>query len=192
MDWYILMGEGLVAICIVQSIVRMIVNLASNNGFSMLADIAACIAEVLILILVGIYFKEEEMYELPAVAWVIFLATNVIRIFTVSWTYILFLVPLALMIVMIVSRWNMWGIGAGAALTLINMVTTVIIYYLSDSDMSFSVNFCLNLLNCNSLMGIACILFYLVVKEKRGPVTDSNRAPGASGGSGYGSGPMSW
>ena len=191
MDWYLLMGEGLVLISIIHSVISILANLALNHGISMLADIISLVAEIAILILVKIYFKEEEMYELPAVALIVYMAANLIRIFEISWSYLFFAIPIALMVLMILNQWNMFGIAAGGAMVLVNMIVVVIIYYATGSNRYFSVYFCGSLLNNNSLMGIACILFYLVVKAKRGGLISAGGTPSGGGDPSDGGG-ISW
>ena len=186
MDWFILIGEILVGICIVRSLLGVLFNLATNRGIVMLADIIAVVAEIAVIILVMFYFKQEEMYELPAIAMVVYMGTNLLRIFGSSWSYVFFVIPLGLMIATICMRWNVLGILAGVAMVFVNMIVAVIGFYTGLIQIYFSAYFFSNLVNVNSLMGIACILFYLVVKDNAsgGQISSGSGSFSSSSGTG--------
>ncbi|MCD8144606.1 MAG: hypothetical protein LUD79_04625 [Oscillospiraceae bacterium] len=205
-------GEVLTGICAVHAIANLMGNLAMGSGIALLANLIAAVGCVGLFVTVIMYYDTEDMTQWPAVFMCAFLAQNIVRIFSTSWAYVFMLLPLAAMVLLILQNWNLFGIAAGGLTFVLNLVVGMIYAYTQPALLAAryllpgfisgklnSMYLLSLLLNNNSLMGIACICFFCILRTHGGSggrftPSDTPQNPGGfpnGNGGGYSSTPGS-
>lgn len=194
-----IIGQVLTAICGVRAVIYFILCLFGGDGLGMLAQLLAAVSLVGLFVTVGKYHDSEDMAQWPAIFMCGYLGSNILLIFSSSWTYALMILPLVVMILLITmfSNQGIFGIGAGALMIVLNLIGGFIIYKTDPASVLTSVltNGRISslymagvLVNNNSLMGIACILFFCQFPRKQsmggfiGSQSGGNTGSGGSGG----------
>ena len=186
-------GEILAVICAVRLIGTCAVNLFSMNALLLAANIIALVGCAGAFFSVLKFYNTPDMLLYPAIFMCVFLASDLLRIFAVHWSWLFMILPLAAVIVMRLMEWNVPGIIAGALTFVLNLFIGILYFHqyrliaaisaLSGGGIS-GMYMLTVLVNNNSLMGIACILFFLEKPRRRQAETDLASHGGSDGGFG--------
>jgi hypothetical protein len=176
MPWYVIIGVILAGISAAECISGIFANLALGDGMAMLASIVATVGSVAFLVLCCVYHSTPDITQLPVIAAIVFAGSNLLRMFSASWSYLFFVAPIVLLVLLILQGdWNLWGILAGAAMIVMNLIAGMIALYsnplipaanLLVSGRISSLYVAKLLMDSNTMMGIAIILVFLVIPRR--------------------------
>ena len=121
-----LFGCILVGICILLGIKNIVVTFLLDLGLEMVSWIVFTAACIGLAIVVRIYYATKQMLELPAAFMTAAAAAGLVRIFSASWAYVFFLIPVGLLVFMILRQDELWGKIAGAALIVSNFIAGIV------------------------------------------------------------------
>lgn len=162
-------GLILTGISVAETIVSFFGALALGDGLNMLYNLLACITLIALMAMVNKY-HDAEMWHWPLFMMCLFAGCNIILIFSNNLVYALMIIPLILMILLatVFAENGIVGIIAGIALFVLNVICCMVSYYLNPLHIAISVitgrvpfMYLVSLLtSVNSLMGIACALFF--------------------------------
>ena len=193
-------GQVLTGICTIRAAIYTVMCLFGGDGLGMLAQILATVSLAGLFVAVRKYHDSEDMAQWPAIFMCGYLGSNILLIFSSSWTYALMILPLIVMILLITmfSTQGIFGIGAGTLMIVLNLIGGFIIYKTDPASVlistlmggkSSSLYMASLLVNNNSLMGIACILYFCQFPRKQsmgGLIgSQSGGSTGSSGGGGW-------
>ena len=178
-------GNWLTVVSFVITVISLVRSVISGDGWGALAALVALVGLIGLLITVGKHHDSVKMCEFPAAFMSLFIASNLILVISEHWSYVFMLLPLVAMILLITATKNepVFGIVAGILMIILNLIIGIVIFRKVVNDPVSQTNMFLGptlrelffsnprrgissfylaglLLRTDSLMGLACILFF--------------------------------